>query len=234
MTETNSTDPHVCKPGASTYFCPTAGEVESDCHGGFDQCCSHPEQHLPVTDDDPTLTALMQAARAKGLRLEVTATEEPACCVCGGGPVVYRNYRELPFCVHCADCQCTDNPCIRTGVNDPAVSAEVSEPPDSTKCSGEEGFCFEHGFHRHSLKQPALPDVAGRCPACRGASLFLGDGGHVTCSRIDCPNPCAADELLHAPTGPLVTGTLVQLGRAAADLVARLDDHVNAVRKAVL
>ncbi|MER7734126.1 hypothetical protein ABTX80_24865 [Streptomyces erythrochromogenes] len=52
--------------------------------------------------------------------------EQPACCVCGGGPAVYRNYRDLPFCVHCVNCQCTDNPCVRTGVNDPAVSADAA------------------------------------------------------------------------------------------------------------
>jgi hypothetical protein len=40
-------------------------------------------------------------------------------------------------------------------------------------------------------------DVAGRCPACHGTSLFLGSGGHVTCSRIDCPDPSLADTLLH-------------------------------------
>lgn len=42
-----------------------------------------------------------------------------------------------------------------------------------------------------------MTDVQGRCPACGGSSLFLGSGGHVTCSRIHCSNPCAADELLH-------------------------------------
>jgi hypothetical protein len=42
-----------------------------------------------------------------------------------------------------------------------------------------------------------MTDIQGRCPACRGASLFLGEGGHVTCRRIDCPNPAAADQLLH-------------------------------------
>jgi hypothetical protein len=42
--------------------------------------------------------------------------------------------------------------------------------------------------------------VQGRCPACSGSSLFLGDGGHVTCSRSDCPDPCAADDLLHRQT----------------------------------
>lgn len=43
----------------------------------------------------------------------------------------------------------------------------------------------------------AHPLVQGRCPACRGASLFLGSGGYVTCARLDCPNPSAADQLLH-------------------------------------
>lgn len=42
-----------------------------------------------------------------------------------------------------------------------------------------------------------LPLVKGRCPACGTSGLFLGDGGYVTCSLIDCPNPSAADELLH-------------------------------------
>ncbi|WP_329217234.1 DUF6085 family protein [Streptomyces microflavus] len=41
-----------------------------------------------------------------------------------------------------------------------------------------------------------MPDVAGSCPACGAASLFLGEGGHVTCARIDCPDPGAADNML--------------------------------------
>jgi hypothetical protein len=39
---------HVCAPGATLYYCPIAGEVESSCHGGFDACCSAPEQHVQV------------------------------------------------------------------------------------------------------------------------------------------------------------------------------------------
>ncbi|MFJ2675094.1 DUF6085 family protein [Streptomyces sp. NPDC087525] len=38
--------------------------------------------------------------------------------------------------------------------------------------------------------------VQGHCPACRGTSLFLGSGGYVTCSRLDCPEPDAASTLL--------------------------------------
>ncbi|MCI3277596.1 hypothetical protein [Streptomyces cylindrosporus] len=42
-----------------------------------------------------------------------------------------------------------------------------------------------------------VADVQGRCPACRWRSLFVGDGGHITCSRLECPTPEAADQLLH-------------------------------------
>lgn len=38
--------------------------------------------------------------------------------------------------------------------------------------------------------------VAGRCPMGCGETLFLGTGGHVTCSLVGCPDPCAADDLL--------------------------------------
>ncbi|MET9517400.1 hypothetical protein [Streptomyces sp. NPDC002994] len=39
-------------------------------------------------------------------------------------------------------------------------------------------------------------NIQGRCPACHGQSLFLGDGGYVTCSRIDCQDPDAASVVL--------------------------------------
>lgn len=48
------------------------------------------------------------------------------CCVYGGSSVVYRNFRELPFCLSCADCQCGENLCVRTGINDPAVSGDAA------------------------------------------------------------------------------------------------------------
>jgi len=46
------------------------------------------------------------------------------------------------------------------------------------------------------------PDVQGHCPACRRDSLFLGVQGHVTCRRLDCPDPTAADRLLHGEPAP--------------------------------
>lgn len=39
-------------------------------------------------------------------------------------------------------------------------------------------------------------DVVGRCPACGWHSLTLAAGGYVTCSRLDCPRPEAATDLL--------------------------------------
>lgn len=39
-------------------------------------------------------------------------------------------------------------------------------------------------------------EVRGQCPMGCGTTLFLGVGGHVTCSLLGCPRPGAADELL--------------------------------------
>lgn len=33
------------------YFCPTAGEYESPCHGGFDTCCDRPDLHKELITD---------------------------------------------------------------------------------------------------------------------------------------------------------------------------------------
>lgn len=38
--------------------------------------------------------------------------------------------------------------------------------------------------------------VQGRCPRGCGETLFLGDGGYVTCSWVRCPEPDAASKLL--------------------------------------
>lgn len=67
-----------------------------------------------------------------------------------------------------------------------------------------------------------MTDVQGRCPACRGASLFLGEGGHVTCSRLDCPNPTAADELLHSTNHAWVTEARIR------DVIADMENITGA------
>lgn len=32
-------------------------------------------------------------------------------------------------------------------------------------------------------------DITTRCPTCGGQTLFVGSGGHLTCSWIECRNP---------------------------------------------
>lgn len=38
--------------------------------------------------------------------------------------------------------------------------------------------------------------VAGACPMGCGETLFVAEGGHITCSWHACPNPGVVDELL--------------------------------------
>lgn len=68
-----------------------------------------------------------------------------------------------------------------------------------------------------------MRQVQGRCPACGAASLFLGEGGHVTCARIECPEPCAADQLLHGEAAaPRRAGDiLAALGRRIPETLAK-------------
>ena len=42
--------PCACPSPAPSYYCPTSGEVESPCHGGFDTCCDRPDLHRPATE----------------------------------------------------------------------------------------------------------------------------------------------------------------------------------------
>lgn len=69
---------------------------------------------------------------------------------------------------------------------------------------------------------PGRPKVQGRCPACRRPSLFLGDGGHLTCAQLTCPNPCAADQLLadqgpSGSAGPITAADIAEVTRYATE-----------------
>lgn len=75
------------------------------------------------------------------------------------------------------------------------------------------------GGERAADGRTAFPSVQGRCPACRGASLFLGNGGHITCARLDCPNPTAVDDLLHGEPAPAHNAGPTVAECAAADRV---------------
>lgn len=47
---------------------------------------------------------------------------------------------------------------LLAGTRDLDIPVMEPEPSDPTQCTGEEGFCPEHGFHRHSLKQTGEPE----------------------------------------------------------------------------
>lgn len=52
-----------------------------------------------------------------------------------------------------------------------------------------------------------LPFIQGYCPACGWRGLFVGSGGYITCSQIDCPDPGAVTDLLaKRPTNGTVAG----------------------------
>lgn len=38
--------------------------------------------------------------------------------------------------------------------------------------------------------------IAGQCPMGCGETLISGEGGHITCTHLDCSNPAAVDEML--------------------------------------
>jgi hypothetical protein len=59
--------------GRKLYFCPTAEEVESQPGGGFDQCCSSPEYHVPLPNGYGTekLTQILSARLQRMQRVQV-------------------------------------------------------------------------------------------------------------------------------------------------------------------
>jgi len=67
-------------------------------------------------------------------------------------------------------------------------------------------------------------EVRGQCPACGLPTLFVGTGGYLTCSLIDCPMPDAASRILEE----LETAHIVILEEdswsAVHPLVERIDD----------
>ncbi|MEU5043193.1 hypothetical protein [Streptomyces griseorubiginosus] len=94
------------------------------------------------------------------------------------------------------------------GSDDPHVPAVGARQPDTETrpvvriVNPQTGYGMGTGGNQPTSTAPlaaGLPLVQGNCPACHGASLFLGDGGYVTCSRIDCPEPDAATTALETP-----------------------------------
>lgn len=68
-----------------------------------------------------------------------------------------------------------------------AVRAAAPEPLD-----------FDEELRRLKAGKPVKP-VAGYCPMGCGETLFLGSGGAITCSYMECPAPDAVHRILADP-----------------------------------
>lgn len=71
-----------------------------------------------------------------------------------------------------------------------------------------------------------MTGVRGHCPACGEESLFLDDGGHVTCSRLRCPRPTAVDELLAASEPQHIVTVEWEGFSMVHPMIERLDDLI--------
>jgi hypothetical protein len=58
---------------------------------------------------------------------EAAETAVPSrCATCGSLDVVYHHRDDTFSCIPCSLCHCRQTPCVRTGINDPAVSSEAA------------------------------------------------------------------------------------------------------------
>ncbi len=71
----------------------------------------------------------------------------------------------------------------------------TSHHPDDAK-HGYCGACHAFTEEPTELVVAGNRAVAGHCPMGCGTTLFVGSGGHITCSYIPCPDPCAVDQIL--------------------------------------
>lgn len=87
----------------------------------------------------------------------------------------------------------------------PVSPAPLSPKRDAPICAQETARTTELPSSSAPLAA-GMPLVQGRCPACGTTGLFLGSGGYVTCSLIECREPDAASTVLDRQPVP-VSGT---------------------------
>lgn len=76
-----------------------------------------------------------------------------------------------------------------------------------------------------------LPWVKGKCPACDSSdTLFVGEGGFLTCSLIGCPNPTAPAELLKSPMLEQSVGDPQTVKKHAATVLKTAEDVIHGDR----
>lgn len=84
-----------------------------------------------IRDAERVVLAVLRAAKtADATGAGLSGTETDACCVCGSAKVVYRNYRDQPFCGPCAD---GNGP--QDGQSGPVPPREGGEAREGANCS---------------------------------------------------------------------------------------------------
>ncbi|KQW13571.1 hypothetical protein ASD08_30880 [Streptomyces sp. Root369] len=135
----------------------------------------------PATDNDGFVRA--EATIAKALGRE---DDRPRCCVCGGRPVVYENYRDQPFCAGCANCDCGQDLCVRTRPDArPDTDADASgrvRPP----ILGTAPTSTDTGWTPHPDTASGRPDDA------------LWEGQRKGCGDLRCNDPRCREEAVLA------------------------------------
>ena len=53
----------------------------------------------------------------------------------------------------------------------------------------------------HGWRGAAAERISTACPACGRATLFVGSGGHLTCSNLDCTEPTLQSEINNLRAG---------------------------------
>lgn len=96
--------------------------------------------------------------------------------------------------------------------------ADSTQPPAP---DGLEEYIGPYGEKRYRSEvpkpaddyNPNQPRINTPCPVCHGRTLFIGAGGLLTCSRIDCPNP---------DTGAAIAASLPKTAVLAAEVASLL------------
>jgi hypothetical protein len=111
-----------------------------------------------------------------------TAAPGERCCVCGGPETPYENYRGLLFCWPCADCPCGQIPCVRTGINDPAVSATAATDPDASGRDPETARTIPDATGQQPADQRGdhPDDLRNRLRDAVAEAIMCGDGDCLT------------------------------------------------------
>lgn len=124
-----------------------------------------------------------------------TAGAEVACC-CICGIATTGTHRGAPFCSDCADCGCNQNPCVRLGSNDPAVSATPAD------CGPESAEQHTYASDCEAAPEPdacPTPETHNWGCACTTIHACPPDGSGLTPCCGWPPSELLADRMIDEP-----------------------------------